>query len=245
MKPDEEDLHAWIDGEADDATARRVERYLAEDPQAAGRVAEMRYEMQLLRQAMHQQKQTLETPEPHYFRRRARQQRQRILVFACALVLSLGVGGFTGWQLKDAQMASHLPMEDAVQAYKLFGNEALTPLDVSASQQTDLASWVGRYFINGNLPPNLEQFGFKPLGARLMATAQGPAALVMYQDPRGIRVAWYIRPLSPVKLPHGERKAEDVMAQYWSDEHYNYALVTPLDGAGTGTMRKALAQVTG
>jgi len=59
MKPDEEDLHAWIDGEADDATARRVERYLAEDPQAAERVAEMRYEMQLLRQAMHQQKQTL------------------------------------------------------------------------------------------------------------------------------------------------------------------------------------------
>lgn len=245
MKPDEEDLHAWIDGEADDATARRVERYLAEDFQAAGRVAEMRYDMQLLRQAMHQQQQTLETPEPHYFRRRARQQRQRRVALACVFVLSLSVGGFTGWQLKDSQMASHLPMEDAVQAYKLFGNATLTPLDVVASQQTQLASWVGRYFINGNLPPNLEQYGFKPLGARLMATAQGPAALVMYQDPHGTRVAWYIRPLSPVKLPHGERKAEDVMAQYWSDEHYNYALVTPLDAAATGDVRKAVAQVTG
>jgi len=126
----------------------------------------------------------------------------------------------------------------------LFGNQ-LAPMDVVASQQNELASWVGRYFINGNLPPNLEQYGFKPLGARLIATAQGPAALVMYQDAHGTRLAWYIRPLSPVKLPHGERKAENVMAQYWSDEHYNYALVTPLDAAATGDVRKALSEVTG
>lgn len=243
MTPDEQDLHAWIDGEADDATAKRVERYLAEDPQAAGRVADIRYEMQLLRQAMSRQHAAFDSPEPHYFRRRVRQQRQRKLALACVLVLSLSVGGFTGWQLKDSQIATRLPMEDAVQAFKLFGNETLTPLDVVASQQTELASWVGRYFINGNLPPNLEQYGFKPLGARLMATAQGPAALVMYQDPHGTRVAWYIRPLSPVKLPHGQRKAEDVMAQYWSDEYYNYALVTPLDAAATGDVRKAVSQV--
>ena len=75
-----------------------------------------------------------------------------------------------------------------------------------------------------------------------MATAQGPAALIMYQDPRGTRVGWYIRPLSPGKLPHGERQAEDVMTQYWSDDHYNYALVTPLNSPAVNGLRKAVSQ---
>ncbi|MBS1205861.1 MAG: anti-sigma factor [Proteobacteria bacterium] len=76
---------------------------------------------------------------------------------------------------------------------------------------------MSRYFINGHQPPNLEQYDFTLAGAWLIATAQGPAALIMYQDPRGTRVGWYIRPLSPVKLPHGERQADDVMAQYWGE----------------------------
>ena len=242
LPPDEYDLHAWMDGEADEATATRVEQYLAHNPATAEQVAGWRRDAQRLRQAMDRRNEHLNVPESHYLRRRTRQQRQWKL--ALTLVLSLGMGGFAGWQLKASQIMSHQPMEDAVQAYKLFDNQALTPMDVVASRQIELAQWVARYFINGTPPPNLEQYGFRLLGARLMATAQGPAALVMYQDPRGTRVGWYIRPLSPVKLPHGQRQAQDVMAQYWSDEHYNYALVTPLDPAGVSGVRQAISLAT-
>lgn len=241
MTPDEQLLHAWMDGELDEATAQQVERYLAEHPQAAAQMADLRHDTQRLRQAMNRQPLNMQRVEPHYFHRRVRQQRQRKTALACLFVLSLGIGGLTGWQLKDAQMSAPLPMEDAVQAYKLFGDGTTLPLDVSADRHSELASWVTRYFIRGALPPNLEHYGFKPLGARLMATAQGPAALVMYQDPRGIRVAWYIRPLSPLKISQGERKAENLMAQYWSDAHYNYALVTPLNAPEAGDVRKALS----
>lgn len=245
LPPDEHDLHAWMDGEADDATSARVERYLAENPEAAARVAGWRQDAQQLRQVMNHQTVTLENPEPHYLRRQVRQQRQWRLATACALVLALGVGGVTGWQMRTSQLLmSHQPMEDAVQAYKLFDNAALTPMDVVATRQTELSRWVARYFMNGVPPPDLEQYGFKLRGARLIATAQGPAALVMYEDPQGTRVGWYIRPLSPVKLPHGERQGEDVMAQYWSDEHYNYALVTPLNSSGVDGLRKAVSLAT-
>ncbi|YCH32306.1 anti-sigma factor [Erwinia sp. PK3-005] len=241
MTPDEQLLHAWMDGELDEATAQQVERYLAENPQVAAQMAGLRHDTQRLRQAMNRQQLDMHSVDPHYFHHRVRQQRQRKRVLACLLVLSLGIGGLTGWQLKDAQMSAPLPMEDAVQAYKLFGDGTRFPLDVNAGQHTELASWVTRYFIRGALPPNLEHYGFKPLGARLMATAQGPAALVMYQDPRGIRVAWYIRPLSQFKISQGQRKTDDLMAQYWSDEHYNYALVTPLNAPEAGDVRKALS----
>lgn len=244
MIPSEQDLHAWMDGEADDATARRVERYLAEHPQEAARVAAWRRDAQQLRQAMAQQLPPMAAPEPRYFRQRVRQARQRKLAIACALLLSLSAGGLTGWHLKETALATRLPMEDAVQAYRLFGDETQTPLDVMAGQHTELARWVGRYFSRGDRPPDLAHYGFKPLGARLMATAQGPAALVIYQDPHGARVAWYIRPLSPVKLPHGQRRANNLMAQYWSDEHYNYALVTPLDADEAGDVRNAVSQLT-
>ena len=241
MRPDEQHLHAWMDGELDEATAQQVERYLAENPQVAAHMAGLQQDTQRLRQAMNRQLPNMNRVEPYYFHRRVRQQRHRKVALACLFVLSLSVGGFTGWQLKDTQISAPLPMEDAVQAYRLFDDATELPLDVSASQHTELASWVTRYFIRGALPPNLEGYGFKPLGARLMATAQGPAALVMYQDPHGIRVAWYIRPLSQIKISQGERKAEDVMAQYWSDEHYNYAMVTPLNAPEASDVRKALS----
>ncbi|MEN4871159.1 anti-sigma factor [Kosakonia cowanii] len=243
LPPDEHDLHAWLDGETDEATSARIEHYLAQNPQAAREVAGWRQDAQRLRQAMDRHSATLEMPEPRALRRQQRQVRQWKLTTAFALVMALGVGGFTGWQLKESQMVlAHAPMEDAVQAYKLFDNTAITPMDVATTQQTELTHWVGRYFINGNQPPNLEQYGFTLVGARLVATAQGPAALIMYQDPRGTRVGWYIRPLSPGKLPHGERKAEDVMTQYWSDDHYNYALVTPLNSPAVNGLRKAVSQ---
>ncbi|WP_187488403.1 anti-sigma factor family protein [Duffyella gerundensis] len=240
MTPGEQELHAWMDGEVDDARAEKIERYLAENPQIAAEMAALRQDKQLLRQAMHRQPPYATNVDAHYFHRRLRQQRFRKLALACVLVLSVGIGGITGWQI-SAQMNAHLPMEDAVQAFRLFGDQSQLPLDVSAAQQADLTRWVTRYFIHGDLPPNLEQYGFKPLGARLMATAQGPAALVMYEDPHGTRLAWYIRPLSPIKMSHGERQAEDVMAQYWSDAHYNYALVTPLGAPQAGVVRKALS----
>lgn len=242
LPPDEHDLHAWMDGETDEATSARIELYLAQNPAAAAQVAGWRRDAQQLRQAMPLQNITLKNPEPLALRRQVRQWK---LATACALVLALSVGGYTGWQLKESQMLMiHQPMEDAVQAYKLFDNVAATPMDVVARQPTELANWVARYFINGNPPPNLEQYGFSITGARLIATAQGPAALIMYQDQHGTRVGWYIRPLSPVKLPHGERQADSVMTQYWSDDHYNYALVTPQNSSAVNGVRKAISLAT-
>lgn len=245
QQPDEEQLHAWLDGQLDAETARRVERWLAENPAEAAKVEGWRQDARQLRLALHQQPVPMETPEPSQLRQRVRQQRQWKAAAAFALVMTLGVGGWSGWQLKNVQMAqTRLPMEDAMQAYKLFGSATAANLDVVSAGNGELASWVQRYFINGTLPPNLEQFGYRLLGARLMATDNGPAALVMYQSPEGSRVAWYIRPIEPVKLPHGERRASDLMAQYWSDNHYNYALVTPSEGTQLDGMREAIRQST-
>ncbi|WP_342325420.1 anti-sigma factor [Kosakonia sp. BYX6] len=245
LPPDEHDLQAWMDGETDEATSKRILHYLAENPEAAAQIANWRKDATRLRKALDEQYVALETPEPHYLRRQVRQLRLWRLATAFTLVMALGVGGYSGWQLRESQMLlTQQPMEDGVQAYKLFDNAELTPMDVVASRQTELNRWVARYFINGNQPPNLERYGFSLLGARLISTAQGPAALIMYQDPHGTRVGWYIRPLSPVKLPHGERQADDVMAQYWSDNHYNYALLTPLDSTAVDGLRKAMLRAT-
>lgn len=245
QQPEEQELQAWLDGQANEETTRKVERWLAENPQAVAEVEGWRQDARQLRLAMHQHVVPMETPQPEQLRRRVRQQRQWKMASAFALMLTLSLGGWSGWQLKNVQMAQHhLPMEDAVQAYRLFGKDSPANLDVLSAGNGELTSWVQRYFINGTLPPNLEQFGYRLLGARLMATDDGPAALVMYQDPQGTRVAWYIRPVQPVKLPHGERHASDLLAQYWSDKHYNYAFVTPSEANQVQDMRQVIRQST-
>lgn len=246
QRPEDAELHAWLDGEADEQSAARVERWLALNPEAAAQVEGWRRDGQRLRQAMHNSlanPYTAVQPLPQQVRQQVLRRRQWRLATACGLLLALLVGGAGGWQLRDARLANgHLPMNDALLAYQMLNTVTPARLDVTAGG--GLNDWVSRYFINGTLPPNLEQYGFRLLGARLMATEEGPAAVVMYQDPQGTRVAWYIRPVSPVRLPHGQRVADDLMAQYWSDSHYNYALVTPTNNPAVMPVRSAIAVAT-
>jgi len=43
----------------------------------------------------------------------------------------------------------------------------------------------------------------------------------------------------------GERKTDNLMAQYWSDQRYNYAVISPANDQQTATLQKAIAHFTG
>jgi anti-sigma factor RsiW len=55
--------------------------------------------------------------------------------------------------------------------------------------------------------------------------------MVLYEDPQGRRISFYIRPPGPENgfLPPGSRSADGLQAQYWSGAGYNYAVVSPTD----------------
>ncbi|OMP95605.1 anti-sigma factor family protein [Raoultella terrigena] len=245
--PDENLLHAWLDGETDERTSREIESWLRDRPAVAREVEGWRQDKLRLQHAVNRTdiRYLSVNSDPARLRFRLRQRRIQRLALAFSLVLALGAGSLGGWQLKEHVQSPTLPMEDAVQAYKLFGDlPQLASMDIRTSEPPMLENWLRRYFISGTLPPNLERYGFKLIGARLMASEQGASALVLYETAGGKRIAWYIRHQA-VHLSKGARQSDGLVAQYWSDSHYNYAMVSPVDGDNLPALRAAIRSEMG
>ena len=241
--PSEDELHAYVDECLDPERRRAVELYLAANPVQAMRVEGWRRDARQLRVALSGASGQAANPrlDPTHVRRELRRRRQRHWAHAAVLLLTLGIGGLGGWQVREASLqASNPPMADAVQAHRLFADASA--LDLSARDPARLQAWLGAHFRHvGNLP-DLSAYGFTPLGARLLSNEQGPAALLVFEDAQGQRVSLFLR--SPgerfARMPNGERTDGQLQARYWSRGDYNYALISAVSDSRSARLREAL-----
>jgi anti-sigma factor RsiW len=246
MPPSERDLHAYVDHQLSDADRRLVETFLATDPQVAAQVRAWQQDAQTLRAALGGALQQPSNPDldPAMIRQRLKRRSRRRLASAAVLLIAVSVGGFSGWQAREMTLASpQLPMTDALQAYRLIAQQGLLPADYKVGDDGDMQDWLDRYFTRANRLPDLSGAGFKPASGRLLSTEQGPAAMVVYEDQRGQKISFYVRPPGPKNflLPRGSRSDGELQAEYWSGGGYNYAMVSPADTA-TAQMLKQTAQ---
>lgn len=239
MNPTEHELNAYVDGHLDAGRRAEIDAWLARHPERAAEVAGWQADARALRAALAEPLLAHDPAlDPARIRARFRRQRHARVAIAAGMLLCLGLGGVGGWQLRDPAPAVAVapPMSDAVTAHRLFVSgpgSALNP-DVRAHAPGDLQRWLDDHFAQHVALPDLERAGFVPAGGRLLATEQGPAALVVYTDPRGDAISFYVRPpdTGRGRLPAGERRDGELIARYWSDGVYNFALVMPMADAG-------------
>lgn len=228
MKPSEEQLQAYLDDELAAAGRAMVEDYLARNPEAAEQLARYRRDAEALRQGLKALPQAA-NPALHPFtvRRELKARRRRRFATAATLVLALGGGWLGGSQWQSHLYAkATLPMNDAVEAYRLFSQAPGERIS-----QAQLTALFNDHFKGASLPPELNNYGLKRVSAELMATAEGPAAMVLYRNDEGQALLYFIRPPGPRHhlLPKGQRQDGGLLARYWSDGDFNYALVSPHD----------------
>ncbi|KGD92288.1 transmembrane anti-sigma factor [Achromobacter sp. RTa] len=223
--------NAFVDGQLDPAQQQEVQAYLQAHPDQARELSAWQRDAQRLR-AMASQDSLPPNPalDPAAVRARLRTRSRRRLAMAASLVMAVAIGGVTGWSARDMAAANRMaPMQDAMQAYRMFASADAPRPDLRADAG-DLQAWLDGYFSRAQRLPDLSASGFKPVAGRLLATDQGPAALVIYEN-AGQRATFYIRPPGPGNqfLPQGSRRDGDLQARYWSGQGYNYALVTSGD----------------
>jgi anti-sigma factor RsiW len=245
MPPNDNDLHAYVDRQLSEADQRRMETYLDNHPDVAARVKAWQQDAQHLRAALSAALQQPPNPklDPALIRQRRKHRSHRHLASAAVLLLAVGVGGIGGWQARQMTiMSAVLPMSDALQAYRLFAQQGILPADYQASDEGTLQGWLDRYFTQANRLPDLSGAGFKPVSGRLLSTEQGAAAMVVYQDPSGQKISFYVRPPGPKNflLPRGSRRDGELQAEYWSGAGYNYAVVLPSDMPAAQKLRQTL-----
>lgn len=242
--PSEHDLHAYVDGRLDGERRDAVARYLARHPERAAEVQAWQRDAQRLRAAFGG---TQVLPEngalqPAAIRARRRQRQVARLSFAAAAVLCLGLGGLGGWQVRGMRDdTAYKPMGDAIEAYRLVALDRSARPDVVPQHDGQMQAWLDAHFEHATRLPDLSGAGFHAVGGRLFATDQGPAAMVLYRDAAGHAISFYVRPPGPRKhlLPSGQRADGGLLAQYWSGQGYNYAMVSRDDGVDPQLVAKA------
>ncbi|MNY16495.1 hypothetical protein D3C86_1497620 [compost metagenome] len=231
---DDQVRNAFVDGQLDPSQLQETQAYLRTHPEAAQELAAWQRDAQRLRESASRDSLPPNPAlDPAAVRAWLRARSRRRMAMAASLVMALAIGGISGWSAHDTAVANRvLPMQDAMQAYRMFASADAPRPDVRADAD-DLQGWLDDYFADAERLPNLSASGFKPVAARLLATDQGPAAVVIYEN-AGQRATFYIRPPGPGGqfLPQGSRRDGDLQARYWSGQGYNYALVTTGDARG-------------
>jgi anti-sigma factor RsiW len=232
----EDDLHAYIDGALSDARRHEVEAYLELNPEVADRYRKFGSQRDALLAALGPIAAEPVPPQLNLAhlvasRRRPRWSGWRVGAAACLLVLVSGSGG---WMLRgvgmDAQVGINALAQEASYTYAVFGPDRGRPVEIAASDSADLVRWVEKRLSRPISLPDLSASGYRFMGGRVVATRNGPAGLLMYDDAQGARIAILMRPMvRDQNAPMAEHRDGEVVGYAWADNGMGYSLVGGLD----------------
>ena len=242
------DLNAFADGQLVPAQLAAVEAALARDPDLAARVAGIRAQSALLRDALDP---VLSEPIPDRLlaaaapamsgeRGLARRWGAPALAAAATLVLGIGIG----WLGRDAQIErSGTPTtfaRSAAFAHALYAADARRPVEVWAAEEKSLVAWLTKRLGFKVHAPDLNGLGYALVGGRLVAGNEFPTALFMYENADKERLSLQVRKQS-ARGPSAATGSGDTAFRYavengvgvfyWIDDDCGYAISGTLDRA--------------
>lgn len=149
-----------------------------------------------------------------------------------AAIALLAFGAAMGWfaALKETPGTSGTELASAaLRAYATFAVEVAHPVEVHASDEPHLETWLSRRIGQPIIPPDLSSDGFHLLGGRVVPDVNGTAALLMYENDLGQRVTFYVAP-SPSDAETALRFASSSSARgfWWVENQLGCALVGDL-----------------
>jgi anti-sigma factor RsiW len=226
MNVNEQDLHAYVDGQLDPARYAEIEAYLGANPQALARVEAYRKQNQTLHALFDP---ALDEPLPAALQRRQRPRANPQWLRYAAMAGTLALGLVLGFGLRGVTAPAMGPMalsKQAAFAHVAFVPEVLHPVEVSAKQEAHLVNWLSKRLGGDVRAPHLSSAGFDLMGGRLLPSEIGPAAQFMYQDNRGQRLTLYVKrePSRDAETAFRFAKENGVSVFYWIDRDFGYAL---------------------
>lgn len=235
----DDDLTAFVDGRLPSERQSDVELYLADHPEIAERLAADRALRAELRERL-----AAKAAEPVPARLRianiAAARRARFSVRARAMAaagLLLLAGAAFGWVLRDiapsasgpASVVSPALASDAVDAYRTFVVEVAHPVEVRASDEGHMVTWLSRRLGKPLKVPDLTPFGFRLVGGRVLPAGTGAAAMMMFEDESGARLTVYIRADKGAETAFQFLREGDVSTILWLDQGLGFAVSAAVD----------------
>jgi anti-sigma factor RsiW len=229
----EDDLNGFIDQRLDARRQAEVVSYLEAHPDVAKRVAGMGEQRDMLRAALAPVAEEPLPPELDLARlieaRRRPARLPRWAAAAAAIALAV-LGGAGGWSLRGM---SQPPLEgvaalanEAAASYAVYAPDRVRPVEIRADDRAQLVDWISKRLGRPVAVPDLAASGYRFMGGRIVATAQGPAALFMYDDDRGTRLVMLARPMAADQnQPMSPLERDAINGFGWADDGLGYSVV--------------------
>lgn len=225
---DDDDLHAFVDGLLDEQRRREVQEHLDRHPQDAALVGTYREQRQLLRSALAP---IADEPIPerlqiHALLARRDEQPQWRWRMAAAVVMALGMGSFGGWQmhgaLEDTPTAGVTALAgEARSSFAAYMHDGPGETDRPALLRLVSAKLQRTIEI-----PDLGASGYRYVGGRLVATANGSGGLFFYEREDGTRIAMMVRPMQVDKeAPMMKQSSGSLGGFTWAEKGLGYSVV--------------------
>src|SRR5438067_8314859 len=194
----DDDLHAYADDQLPPPRAEELAAAMTREPALALRVAEIRRQNALLRDAFDP---WLADPLPPkllaaaagHTPRRISRWLPAAAGIAASLVIGVGVGWFgRGEMLQLAGTPVTFPRQAAL-THALYAADANRPVEIWAAEEQRLVSWLSKRLGFALHAPDLNGVGFALVGGRLVAGNERPGALFMYENADKQRISLLVR----------------------------------------------------
>lgn len=242
----DEDLHAYVDGYLDGDRRLAVERWLADDQDAARRVEDYRAQAALLHEIFDPVLREEFAPEIHSL---AEQLKGRIagndnrpawhakpwVRMAAAVLLLVGgaAGGYVGRGVTTPSPATQQQRqtlltfaEEAAQAHRFYTADERYQVEMGADDPGALDSFLSQRVGKEVFGPDLSKAGYRLVGGRSLPTDLGAGAQYMYINEQGKRITLFAGS-SPAGQSNSFSFAQngDVATFYWVEGQLAYALI--------------------
>lgn len=240
----EDDLHAYVDGQLDSNRRLAVERWLADDDEAAARVEDYRTQTALLHDlfdsvlreppsdAVQDLTDRLKGRLAFNDNRPAWHARPLVRFAAAVLLLLAGAGG--GWIGRGVQTVSPAGQqrqtlatfaEEATQAHRFYTADERFQVELGADNQDELNGWLSKRVGRDVFGPDLGRIGFRLIGGRSLPTDLGAGAQYMYINEANKRITLFVgAPQSGNPSTFSFTQNGDVATFYWVEGTLSYAL---------------------
>ena len=158
----EDDLHGFVDHRLDPDRRLLAQRYLAENPAEAERIAAYVAQRETLRAALASATGgTIPARlNPHLLMAQRVWRRRMLWRSAAAVLLALGLGGGGGWALRGVLAPAETDvaalMREAVANHVVYTADRRRPTELGEDQRDDLARWVSNRLNHKVAPPARE-----------------------------------------------------------------------------------------
>jgi anti-sigma factor RsiW len=238
----EDELHVYVDGELPADRRQAVETWLANHPEDAARVAAWRAQAEAIR-ARYGAVINEPVPARLALARITRSRRSWAAAAAAAVLVAFVAGGVGGWMARGASAAAPSAFEmftaEAMAAHRLYIAEVRHPIEVTAAEN-HLVPWLSRRVGTTLRAPELQMFGLKLLGGRLLPGPNGPAALFMFEGQSGERFTLYASKLPAPQTAFRYTVNERFAAAHWVESETGYVLSGPPDRERVGKVAQSI-----